>query len=96
MVYHRAFTEETLAELGWLTIIYSGLEDLLATFIGQLLNPRDQEHPGTCPGCDDLAERGVCRGDVARHSSADRPSQAILYQATLVRCGVGASLMIGS
>jgi hypothetical protein len=43
MVSRAAFSQEVLAELGWLTIVYSGLEDLLVTFIGQLRNPDDQE-----------------------------------------------------
>jgi hypothetical protein len=43
MVARRAFTESVLAELGWLTILYSGLEDLLVTFIGGLVKVGDQE-----------------------------------------------------
>jgi hypothetical protein len=42
MVGRAAFSEETLAELGWLTIVYSGLEDLPVTFIAALLNSGDQ------------------------------------------------------
>jgi hypothetical protein len=43
MVGRAAFSQEVLAEMGWLTIVYSGLEDLLVTCIGELLNPGDQE-----------------------------------------------------
>jgi hypothetical protein len=43
MVGRGAFAEEVLAELGWLTIVYSGLEDELVMCIGALLNPGDQE-----------------------------------------------------
>jgi hypothetical protein len=43
MVGRAAFTQDVLAELGWLTIAFSGLEDLLVTCIGELLNPGDQE-----------------------------------------------------
>ncbi len=43
MVGRAAFAQEVLAELGWLTIIYSGLEDLLVTCIAALENPGDQD-----------------------------------------------------
>jgi hypothetical protein len=43
MVGRAAFSQEVLAELGWLTIVYGGLEELLVTFIAQLLSPEDQE-----------------------------------------------------
>ena len=43
MVGRGAFAEEVLAELGWLTIVYIGLEDELVMCIGALLNPGDQE-----------------------------------------------------
>jgi hypothetical protein len=43
MVGRSAIPPEVLAELGWLTIIYSGLEEHLIDMIGALVNPGDQD-----------------------------------------------------
>lgn len=43
MLFRPALSESILAELGMLTVHYSGLEELLADFTSALLNPRDQK-----------------------------------------------------
>jgi hypothetical protein len=51
MIARHALTAETLTELGYLTIVFGGLEEQIAGFIGQLVNPGNQH------GSRDLALR---------------------------------------
>jgi len=88
MVGRAAVPIEVLAELGWMTILFSGLEELLVDKIGEYSNPDDQE-PGLVAGyllrfndkittLDRLVETR-CR---QAHIDVSRPMSAALQKGT--------------